>query len=99
MKAKREYRDRDEIDVSVLDALVDRQHDGMTVFELRSHVEVEIDALEDALAGLKEDDLIVVEQPSASRTVIKPAEKVVPDPEDLTEDPSLVDEIRRRLPF
>lgn len=99
MKAKREYRDRDDIDVSVLDALVDRQHDGMTVFELRSHVEADIDDLEDALAGLKEDDLIVVEQPSASRTVIKPADRVVPDPEEMAEDPSLVEEIRRRLPF
>lgn len=98
MKAKREYRDRDDIDVSVLDALVDRQSDGMTVFELRSHVEAEIDDLEDALAGLKEDDLIVVEQ-SSSRTVIKPAEKVVPDPEDRGDDPSLYEELRRRLPF
>ncbi|WP_435344460.1 DUF6432 family protein [Haloarchaeobius sp. HRN-SO-5] len=98
MKAKREYRDRDDIDVSVLDALVDRHNDGMTVFELRSHVEEDIDDLEQSLAGLKEDDLISVEQ-DGSRTVIKPADEVVPDPEDLTEDPSLVEEIRKRLPF
>ncbi|WP_267641959.1 DUF6432 family protein [Haloarchaeobius amylolyticus] len=98
MKAKREFRNRADIDVSVLDALVDRAEDGMTVFELRSHVEADIDDLETALAGLKEDGLIVVEQ-SASRTVIKPADRVIPDPEDLAEDPSLIDELRKKLPF
>ncbi|WP_439028528.1 DUF6432 family protein [Haloarchaeobius sp. DT45] len=98
MKAKREFRNRADIDVSVLDALVDRAEDGMTVFELRSHVEADIDDLETALAGLKEDGLIVVEQ-STSRTVIKPAEQVIPDPEDLAEDPSLIDELRKKLPF
>ena len=98
MKAKREYRDRNDIDVSVLDALVDRHGEGMTVFEIRSHVEVDIDDLERALAELKDDDLITVEQQD-SRTVIKPADEVVPDPEDRTDDPSFVEEIRKRLPF
>ncbi|MCT9095385.1 DUF6432 family protein [Haloarchaeobius sp. HME9146] len=98
MKAKREFRNRADIDVSVLDALVDRADDGMTVFELRSHVEADIDDLETALAGLKEDGLIVVEQ-STGRTVIKPADQVIPDPEDLAEDPSLIDELRKKLPF
>ena len=46
MRAKREYRDRDETEVAVLDALADRKDEGMTVFELRSRVDVDIDELE-----------------------------------------------------
>ncbi|WP_435361329.1 DUF6432 family protein [Haloarchaeobius sp. DFWS5] len=98
MKAKREYRERNDIDVSVLDALVDRADDGMTVFELRSTVDADIDDLESALSELKSDDLIVVEQ-TDSRTVIKPADHVVPDPDDLADDPSIVEELRKKLPF
>ncbi|WP_435334825.1 DUF6432 family protein [Haloarchaeobius sp. TZWWS8] len=98
MKAKREYRERNPVDVSVLDALVDRAEDGMTVFELRSTVDEDIDELETALADLKADDLILVEQ-TGSRTVIKPADRVVPDEDDMVEDPSLVEELRKKLPF
>ena len=43
MQAKREYRDRDDTEVAVLDALVDRTEEGMTVFELRTDVEVDIE--------------------------------------------------------
>ncbi|MEF8883229.1 MAG: DUF6432 family protein, partial [Halapricum sp.] len=50
MQAKPEYRDRDDTEVAVLDALADRGEDGMTVFELRSHVDLDIDDLESALA-------------------------------------------------
>ncbi|WP_121821727.1 DUF6432 family protein [Halostella salina] len=99
MRAKREYRDRDAVEVSVLDALVDRSEDGMTVFELRSHVEADIDELEGALATLKEAGLIHVDE-NGDRTVIMPDERVVPDPgETVTEDESLVDRVRDRLPF
>ena len=62
MQAKREYRDRDETEVTVLDALVDRHEEGMTVLELRSHADAEIDRLEAALGELKEEGLIDVEQ-------------------------------------
>ncbi|MDF9744829.1 MULTISPECIES: DUF6432 family protein [Natrinema] len=98
MRAKREYRNREGTEVAVLDALVDRADDGMTVFELRAAVEVDIDELETALSTLKEDDLIVVE--SGSETVIKPAERVVPDePTDEDEDQSFGEWIRERIPF
>lgn len=98
MRAKREYRNRAGTEVAVLDALVDRADDGMSVFELRAAVEVDIDELEDALATLKEDDLIVVE--SGSETVIKPAERVVPDqPTDEDEGQSIGDWLRERIPF
>ncbi len=98
MRAKREYRNREGTEVAVLDELVNRADDGMTVFELRAAVEVDIDELEDALSTLKEDDLIVVE--SGSQTVIKPDERVVPDePADEDDDQSLGEWLRERIPF
>jgi DNA-binding transcriptional ArsR family regulator len=97
MRAKPEYRDRDETEVAVLDALADRQEDGMTVFELRSHVDADIDTLEGALADLKDDDLIDAQQ-EGGRTVILPDERVV-GPVDDDEDAGFFDELRRRLPF
>ncbi|WP_458206977.1 DUF6432 family protein [Haladaptatus sp. NG-SE-30] len=98
MKAKREYRRRADIEVRVLDALVDRSEDGMTVFELRSHVEADIDDLEDALGNLKEDDLINAKTQNG-RTRIKPDERVIPDPDEQGEEPSIVDRIIDRLPL
>jgi len=97
MRAKPEYRDRDETEVAVLDALADRHEEGMTVFELRSHADVNIDQIEDALAALKEDDLIEVDN-NSERTVIRPDEHVVgtPDPD---EEESLIEQIRKRLPL
>lgn len=95
MKAKREFRDRDDTEVAVLDALVDRQ-DGMTVFELRSHVAVGIDDLEDALAALKADGLIEADD-DGERTVIKPDDRVVPEPGGEDTEESLFDQLRDRL--
>ncbi|WP_290815492.1 DUF6432 family protein [Halovivax sp.] len=97
MRAKREYRDRGRTQVAVLDALVERSDDGMTVFELRAAVSVEIDELETALANLKDDDLIVVSK-HEGRTVIKPADRVVPTGPS-PEDRSFVDWVRERIPF
>ena len=95
MQAKPEYRDRDETEVAVLDALADRPEEGMTVFELRSHVDVDIDRLEDALADLKADDLITADN-GKQRTVIVPEDHVV-GPVDEDDDPGLVEKIRRRF--
>ncbi|EMA33330.1 DUF6432 family protein [Halobiforma nitratireducens] len=98
MKAKREFRDRERTEVAVLDALVDQAEEGMTVFELRAAAETEIDDLEDALATLKEDDLIAVES-DGDRTLIKPDERVVPDIPDEEPEESIGDWLRDRLPF
>ena len=97
MRAKPEYRDRDGTEVAVLDALADRHEEGMTVFELRTRVDVDIDTLEDALSSLKDDDLIEATQED-QRTVIVPEDRVLTevDPDD---EPSVLDELRRRLPF
>ncbi|MUV88193.1 MarR family transcriptional regulator [Natronomonas sp. CBA1123] len=98
MQAKREYRDRDETEVAVLDALVDRTEEGMTVFELRSGVGTDIDAIEDALAELKEEGLITVENDD-ERMRIYPDERVVPDGNGNENDdsPSLFRRIREKL--
>ncbi|MCW8172204.1 DUF6432 family protein [Natrialba swarupiae] len=99
MRVKREYRDRAGTEVAVLDALVDRADDGMTVFELRAAVEAEIDDLEEALSTLKADGLIVVDS-DGSETVIKPDDQVVPDePLDVDDEETIGDWIRDRFPF
>lgn len=97
MRAKPAYRDRDDTEVAVLDALADRADDGMTVFELRTRVDADIDTLEAALAGLKEDDLIDVEE-GDERTLIRPEEGVV-GPVEPDDGVDLLEAIRRRLPF
>ena len=99
MNAKRAYRRREEVQVAVLDALVDRGEEGMSVLELRAAVDADIDAIEEALTNLKRDDLISVVGEEGN-TVIKPDERVMPDPEEDEEpDPSIVDWLRDRLPF
>lgn len=98
MRVKPEYRDRDDVQVAVLDALVERGREGMTLFEIRSRAEVDIDDLEDALAELKAEGLIEVEK-TDGRTLFEPADRVIPDPEEDEPEASLVDRLRDRLPF
>ncbi|MFB6173363.1 MAG: DUF6432 family protein [Halobacteriales archaeon] len=98
MQAKRSYRDRDGVEVAVLDALLDRGEEGMTVLELRAAVDADIDALEEALSALKRDGLIEVEREDGS-TIITPSDRVVPDPGEEPPEPSLFEWIRERLPF
>lgn len=100
MRVAQGYRDRGEVEFAVLQALVDRPEEGMTVFELRSHVEADIDAIETALGSLKEDDLIVVENGpgETGSATIKPAERVVPAGEETSEE-SFLEWLRDRLPF
>jgi hypothetical protein len=97
MQAKSEYRDRSDVEVAVLDALVDRANGGMTVFELRSHVDESIDDIEDALGALKADDLIAADEQDG-RTVITVDERVIPETVELDEE-GWLDAIRRKLGF
>ena len=97
MQAKREYRDRGDAEVAVLDALVDAQEEGLTVFELRAGVDYRIDRIEGALSALKEAGLIRVDDEGGT-TRIYPDERVIPVADDQS-DPSLVDAVRDRLPF
>ena len=97
MAAKPEYRDRPDVEVALLDALVDRGDEGMTVLELRAAVDADIDAVEEGLSALKADSLITVETDESVRVYAH--DKVIPDPEAATDDPaeSLVDAIRDRI--
>ncbi|WP_066411814.1 DUF6432 family protein [Halorubrum aethiopicum] len=97
MAAKSEYRDRPDVQVALLDALVDRGDEGMTVLELRAAVDADIDAVEDALSALKEDSLITVE--SGDRVRVYPHDRVVPDSEPDESKPTggLLESIRERL--
>jgi hypothetical protein len=97
MAAKPEYRDRPDVEVALLDALVDRGDEGMTVLELRAAVDADIDAIEEALSTLKADSLITVE--SEERVRVYPHDRVVPDPDAETDDDpaSFVDVVRDRL--
>ena len=98
MRAKQAYRNRASVEVAVLDALVDRHEEGMTVFELRSHTDVDIDGIEEALAGLKSAGLIEVEK-EAGTTRIFPDQRVVPDPSEEPEERSWLERLLERLPF
>ncbi|QGN07793.1 MarR family transcriptional regulator [Halorhabdus sp. CBA1104] len=93
MQVKPEYRTREETEVAVLDALAERAEDGMTVFEIRSRVSVDIDRLETALADLKADDLIEATEEDDGRTVIVPDEDVI-GPESDEQSPSLFERVR-----
>ncbi|EMA06050.1 MULTISPECIES: DUF6432 family protein [Haloferax] len=97
MRARREFRNRRDIEVAVLDALVDRHDEGMTVFELRAAVDADIDTIEEALSALKDESLIVVEE-ADTRVLIHADERVVPDPsEAVEEDASLFERLRERF--
>jgi predicted transcriptional regulator len=98
MQAKREYRDRDGAEVAVLDALVGRHEEGMTVFELRSHTDIDIDRIETALSELKTAGLIHVEK-DGGRTLIYPHPRVVPEPGTDEEEQSWIARLLDRLPF
>ena len=98
MRARREFRDRRDTEVAVLDALVDRAEEGMTVFEVRAAVDADIDEIEAALAALKEDDLISVQNGDDDRVVILVDDRAVPDPEEEHPDErGFVDALRDRL--
>lgn len=98
MRVKRAYRDRGDVEVALLDALVDRGGDGMTVLELRAAVDVDIEAIETALESLKRDGLIHVTT-AEGRTRIRPDDRVVPEPGEGTESVSLLEWLRRQLGF
>jgi len=97
MDGRRVIRDREAEEAEILDALVDRGEEGMTVLELRAFVDADIDAIEESLTELKRDGLIEVEQADGG-PLIKPDERVIPDPDE-GGDRSILEELRERLPF
>lgn len=97
MQAKPEFRDRPAEQVDVLDALVGRTEDGMTVLELRAAVDQDIDTIEQALSELKLEELIEVERED-EQTLLHPADRVVPSPEESRDDEQgIVDALREKF--
>lgn len=96
MKARRAHRGRPDPEVAVLDALVERGEEGMTVLELRGAVDADIDAIEAALPALKDDGLITVDTDGRT-TTIKPDERVMPRPDEEPVGESWLDRVRDRL--
>jgi len=105
MRATRESRNCDDTARAVLAALADRPEEGMTVFELRAKVDADIDAIEDALAALKQSDDIEARK-EGGRTVIVPDERALERLRNGAEAGNgaadaggWLEELRRRLPF
>ncbi len=97
MRAKEEYRNRDATEVSILDALVERSEEGMTILELRTRVGVDIDDLEAALASLNNDALLETSR-REGQLLLRPADRVIPGAlADEPGDASLIDRLRDRL--
>jgi len=95
MQAKPEYRDRDDTEVAVLDALAERHEEGMTVFELRASVEVDIDRLETALADLKADDLIEATDEGEQTRIVPESTAIGPADDESTK--TILNRLRERF--
>lgn len=98
MPLKPEYTDRDEADVAVLTTLASRPEDGMTIFELRSEVDEDIDTIEEALARLKTDHLIEATE-ERGQTVILPQDHVLTNGTSTEDEGDGFDRIRDWFPF
>ncbi|MDZ7701203.1 MAG: DUF6432 family protein [Halobacteriales archaeon] len=98
MKARRAHRSRPDAQVAVLDALVERGEEGMTVLELRAAVDADIDAIEEALPALKRDGLIAVETDGGTTTIV-PDDRVMPEPGAEPAPKGLFEQLREKLGF
>ncbi|MFB6295971.1 MAG: DUF6432 family protein [Halobacteriales archaeon] len=99
MNAKRAVHSREtDAEEAILEALIERGEEGMTVLELRASVDEDIDAIEAGLTELKRDALIEVDRDDGT-TVIYPDERVMPENGAADQESSILDAIRDRLPF
>jgi hypothetical protein len=93
MRLRPEYRDRDDTELAVLDALADRHEGGMTLFELRSSLGVDIDELETALTGLQHSGLVSVAE-DGQRTVFVVDQAAIEPEQGQTEDVGVLEWLR-----
>lgn len=96
MGVKLEYRNRPAVEVAILEALVDRANEGMTVLELRAAVDADIDRIEAALSALKTDGLITATETNGT-VRIHPTETVIADPTETTAESNLFESLRDRF--
>ena len=98
MQLRREHRDREDTQRVVLEALADRHAEGMTVFELRSVVDTDIDDLETALSGLQQAGLVTVENDGERTVFVVASEAIEPESGPETE-PGFLEWLKGRLGF
>lgn len=100
MSLPSKYQERPAVEVAILNALIDRGNEGMTVLELRAAVDADIDAIETALPRLKADGLIMTINDGGT-VRIQPADHVIPDPDPDGEADgiSMIDRLREKLGF
>lgn len=82
---------------TILEALAGRADEGMTIFELRNHVDVDIDTIETTLEQLKAEGLITTAEVDG-RLVIRPTSSGLATVEDADAD-GVLDRLRERLPL
>lgn len=91
-------RDGEAPDDAILLALLDRETEGMTIFELRNRVSADIDSIESALERLKDRGLIEIER-TDGRVLIRPTSAAVDAVDRSSDESTWLDQIRERLPF
>ena len=91
-------RSLDEPDAAILESLLDRGEEGMTIFELRNHVKADIDTIERALERLKAMELIETEY-VGDRVTIRPADSAQQFIMVDEDDDTLLGRFREWLPF
>ncbi|MFW5965190.1 MAG: DUF6432 family protein [Halodesulfurarchaeum sp.] len=96
MRLRRELRERNDTELAVLEALAERHQEGMTVFELRSIVDRDIDDLETALSGLQRAGLIRVERED-SRTLFLIADRALASEASTTTDTGFLAWLQSKL--
>lgn len=95
MQVKQQYLNRDDREVDVLEALAERTDEGMTVFEIRTRVNLDIDQLETVLANLNRDNLIeTIDEENRTRVLV--VEDVL-EQTTQNENESFVDRIREKF--
>ncbi|MFW5922431.1 MAG: DUF6432 family protein [Halodesulfurarchaeum sp.] len=99
MQLRREHRNRDETQRAVLEALADRHEEGMTLFELRSVVDTDIDQLEAALSGLQESGLVAVEDDGDRTVFVVASGAIEPESGAVEDEPGFFDWLRGKLGF
>lgn len=87
---------RKEVEAAILDTLIEGPDAGMTIFEIRSHVDFDIEALEPALAQLRDRGKITIEY-GEDRSVIRVKENAITPDDRIQPSRSWTDRIRKYL--
>lgn len=100
MQLRPEHRTRSDTQRAVLEALADRHEEGMTLFELRSVVDADIDQLEAALSGLQESGLVAVSDDGERTMFVVASAAIEPEsgPQE-EEEPGFFEWVRKVLGF